>query len=623
MFDPKITFKNPYYYISGFNFHELRRYAGEFFGSEKVSRFIETTSDHWFHHSFRIHKFFIPELIYFLRNVNSSACRKLSEIILEVTWYSKVAKYEKKAIPNICNFSLINNEINLPLKSYQLDFIREYSRKQVYDLRGYLLAFEQGLGKTLTSLALMTSLNKQCVVIIAPKKTLINVWKYHIDKFYKNKKKIWIAGFQEKDPKDCDYYIVNYESMSKLLTLPISKDCGIIVDESHNFLHIQSNRSQNLILLSQKLLCKDILLMSGTPLKAIGTEMIPMLTVLDRRFDEDAKRIFIHSFGLSSDKAVKLFHNRLGILMYRKLKEEVLKLPKKHEITRTIKIPNSKQYTLKSVKEQVVKYIYERKSYHLKHKKEYDKMFDEVIDYLNHSKLSKTKDYKEYLRIISLLRSKVYLDNPNLIHWTVEYEKKVIIPILPPDLKKKFIFCKSAVKYVNLKIMGEVIGGLLVRLRDQMCQDMIKYGKLEEIIDNAKKKTILFTSYTNCVKLASDYFSKRGYKPTDVYGGTLDSEVSIKQFRENPSVNPLIASIQTLSTGVTLTEANTIIFLNKPWRYIEYQQASDRIHRIGQDSEVYIYTLLLNTGNELNLSTRMEEIETWSKDMFKAIIDNT
>lgn len=623
MFNPKIIFVDPYYYVSNFNFHNLKRYAKKFFGSQKIANFIEATSDRWFNHSFKIHKFFLPELIYFLKNINSNACKQLAFIISENTWYNNVAKYEDRKIPILSDFSKISEEMRINLLPYQRDFIKEYSRKQVYDLRGYLLAFEQGLGKTLTGLALMTSLKKKSVIIIAPKKTLLTVWKYHIDTFYKNKKKIYILGQNnENDSIDCDYYIVNYESMNKLFSLNISKNCGIIVDESHNFLNINSNRSQNLILLSQKLKCKDILLMSGTPLKALGTEMIPMLTVLDRRFDEDARRIFVSSFGLNSDKALKLFNNRLGILMYRKLKSEVLDLPEKFEINRKIKIPNGNKYTLDNVKILIRNFVEERQQFYRKNKKLYDDMFDEVIDYLNNTRLEKTQDYKEYIRIVTILRNNKFLDDLKLIHWVNEYEKKVIIPILPSDLKKKFLLCKSAVKYVSLKIMGEVIGGLLVKLRNEMCQQMILHGKLDDLINESAKKTILFTSYVDCVKLAEDYFNKNGFHSITVYGATSDSENVLKQFKENIEINPLIASIQTLSIGVTLTEANTIVFLNKPWRYIEYQQASDRIHRIGQDTEVYIYTLILDTGNRENLSTRMEDIETWSRKMFEGMVDN-
>jgi hypothetical protein len=63
-----------------------------------------------------------------------------------------------------------------------------------------------------------------------------------------------------------------------------------------------------------------------------------------------------------------------------------------------------------------------------------------------------------------------------------------------------------------------------------------------------------------------------------------------------------------------------VVFLNKPWRHIEYIQASDRVYRIGQDSDVLIVSILLDTGDKDNLSTRMEDIMEWSKQMFSELV---
>ena len=46
-----------------------------------------------------------------------------------------------------------------------------------------------------------------------------------------------------------------------------------------------------------------------------------------------------------------------------------------------------------------------------------------------------------------------------------------------------------------------------------------------------------------------------------------------------------------------------------------------RIYRIGQNTDVHIYNVLLNTGKELNLDTRMNDILNWSEDMFTNMID--
>lgn len=44
------------------------------------------------------------------------------------------------------------------------------------------------------------------------------------------------------------------------------------------------------------------------------------------------------------------------------------------------------------------------------------------------------------------------------------------------------------------------------------------------------------------------------------------------------------------------------------------------IYRIGQTDDVYIYTLVLDTGGEPNLSTRLEDIVSWSQQMFDAVV---
>lgn len=621
----KIVDKGNYYTITHFPLDQFKHDIIKLYKTSKISHLVSQVSSFmtWFRKDVSIHKFFIPELVYILNSTNSNRYHELLYHIKTETWYKRVVDYidNGKTIPTRTDFSLIKKEMNVELKPYQKEFIQTYNRKIIYNLRGYLLAFEQGLGKTLTALALMTSLNKKQVIIICPKSTMISVWKYHIEKFYKTEKKIWIPGLPLNNKYD--YYLVNYESMSKLNTRAIDKDCGVVVDESHNFLHGGANRTQNLVNLSKVLDSKcesfDILLMSGTPLKAIGVELIPVLNVLDRRFDDDCSDIFKRSLSLTKTNGTQILANRLGILMYRKLKNEVLTLPKKNELIRKVKLPDGIKYTHDRVVNEIVKFTEERRKFYFENKKKYIDDFEECVSYLD-KKLHNDQKWKLYLDYVNKLKKTNERDSRyyEIIKWTVSYEKNVLYKLLPPDLKKKFIQSKSVVKYVWMKIMGEVIGNLLLKLRNEMCKGIIEHAGIDKIIKESKKKTLLFTSYTECVEYARDYLKKKGFSPVCVYGETTNKLKDIlRRFREDDDVNPLIATIQTLSTGVTLTEANTIIFLNKPWRYNEYQQASDRIHRIGQDTEVFIYTLLLDTDGRENLSTGMERVMEWSKEMFE------
>lgn len=195
---------------------------------------------------------------------------------------------------------------------------------------------------------------------------------------------------------------------------------------------------------------------------------------------------------------------------------------------------------------------------------------------------------------------------------------------MPSELRKLFDNSKSVVKYVNLKIMGEVLGGLLNRLRSEMTQKIVENSPICEIINESKKKTVCFTTFVGAVKISEEFLKKKcKFNPVTAYGETSHLlKDNLIKFKEDITINPLIATIQTLSTGVTLVEANTIVFLNKTWRFTDQIQAEDRVHRIGQDIDVNIFSLFLDTGSKENLSTRMEEIISWSKEMFEGIVSN-
>ncbi len=182
---------------------------------------------------------------------------------------------------------------------------------------------------------------------------------------------------------------------------------------------------------------------------------------------------------------------------------------------------------------------------------------------------------------------------------------------------------RAVVKYVELKVLGEILGRLLNNLRADMFKEMIQHSGIDIIVKEAAKKTICFSTYVDVVDSAAEYFISKKMRPA-IVKGSLSNELdaTLTLFKNDPKINPLIATIQKLSTGSTLTEANTVIFLNTPWRSVDLVQAMDRVHRIGQDTDVFVYKCLLDTGTKDNLSDRMESILQWSQEMFSTIVDN-
>ena len=592
----------------------------KYFSSNKFNNIIDTFG--FFTTKVRIHKFFLPEFTYLLQVFpQRRSYTNVINLIYQKTWL----KDTLKGYPSKIDYQKFT-KYNLPLKPYQLEFIKFYEdRKNKFHLNGLILAFEQGLGKTLTSIALMDGLNKDCVIIVAPKSTIRTVWAAEIKKQIPDSP-VWVIG---DSPQKARFYIVNYESIQKLDSvlhfITSSKDIGIIVDECHNFRTAGANRVKNLISLSKATNCRDILLMSGTPIKALGSEMIPALELIDPYFDEGAMNIFKKTFGLHTEYAIEVLRNRLGLMMYRKTKDEVLQLPKKTDHVIKVKIPNGKSYTEEAVKSQILKFIDERTKYYKTNHKQFEDDYNETIEFLkNHQSLN--ADLRRYLGIVDGLKKNGYnhmdADIVSDVTWANKFENEKIRPLLPTELRRKFDGSRAVIKYVNLKIMGEVIGGLLSRLRAEMFSEMIKFSPICDIIHHAEGKTILFTTYVKVAKQAMTYISdKCNVSPLLVTGETSKNLLGmLKSFKDDTDINPLVATIQTLSTGVTLTTANTVIFINQPWRYVDKIQAEDRVHRIGQEKDVFIYTLTLDTGSEKNLSTRINEIVAWSQNLFEGII---
>src|SRR5690606_11890806 len=94
----------------------------------------------------------------------------------------------------------------------------------------------------------------------------------------------------------------------------------------------------------------------------------------------------------------------------------------------------------------------------------------------------------------------------------------------------------------------------------------------------------------------------------------------VSTFYKNEDVNPLIATYQSLSTAVPLTAANTIVMINQPFRSGIREQTIARAARLGQDKDVHVIDVLLDTGDLANISTRTNDIMQWSQEQVASIL---
>lgn len=125
---------------------------------------------------------------------------------------------------------------------------------------------------------------------------------------------------------------------------------------------------------------------------------------------------------------------------------------------------------------------------------------------------------------------------------------------------------------------------------------------VSEIIAN-EDKVVIFSTFKETVKILKDRLIE--FNPVVCTGDDSDLTIAnnIKQFQENINTKVMLATWQKMGTGITLTAASYAIFLDIPWTNAIYEQAQDRIYRIGSKNPVFIYNLVCkNTIDERVLS---------------------
>jgi len=97
------------------------------------------------------------------------------------------------------------------------------------------------------------------------------------------------------------------------------------------------------------------------------------------------------------------------------------------------------------------------------------------------------------------------------------------------------------------------------------------------------------------IELTSARLAKEGIPHVLITGAqTADERTRALENFQNGTVNLLLFTIKAGGTGLTMTRADTIVFLQRSWSMIDNKQAEDRVHRIGseQHSSVHIIDIV-------------------------------
>ena len=172
----------------------------------------------------------------------------------------------------------------------------------------------------------------------------------------------------------------------------------------------------------------------------------------------------------------------------------------------------------------------------------------------------------------------------------------------------------------------------LISLLKQICNDPgiidpqyshVGSGKLQvfdELLSEAlesNQKVVVFSQYAKMVAKLSDRLNAQGVKHVTLTGQSIHRGNIVREFQEDDNVKVFIGSLLAGGTGIDLTSGSVVIHFDRWWNAAKENQATDRIHRIGQTRNVQVYKLVTKG----TLEERIDEIISRKKMIFERFVE--
>lgn len=398
-----------------------------------------------------------------------------------------------------------------------------------------LLAFEQGLGKTLVAIEafrrLLESGRAERLLVVCPNSLKRN-WVAEFAKFapyvsvevVEGTPKTRRAAFSGSRAR---VVVTSYETAraetTALIALCQRQKTVLVLDESHAAKNWKSQTSGAMRAVAPFSAFRWLL--SGTPVTNTAADLYTQVQILEPgKSPLGSAEAF--AAMIEADPAATFAQATFERLILRRTKEQCLDLPEKSYLDVRVELPD-----------------WQRRIY--------DQMRDEMISEVQSMNGEQYRAYAS-TALSKLTRLIQIASNPSLIF---------------PELDRQ------PAKF-------EALDGLIA-----------------DILSVPERKVILWSGYIKTIEDLLGRFpgSVAIYGATPIE----ERQEIARRFQEDPDTRLLIANPAAAGTGFTLTAASYTIYESLSWRYDHYAQSQDRNHRIGQTKPVtYVRLLAADTIEE-------------------------
>ena len=420
------------------------------------------------------------------------------------------------------------------------------------------LGDDMGLGKTLSVLSYFSALKLhhtfQQLLVICPN-SLTRNWLREINQWYPELKgvvvsgdrteKAWVLRLLTSGTLSADVLILNYEAIrldyitDEVIRLSQSRRTLLCLDESQR---VKNHASKTFKAISEVApSCERRVLLSGTPTPKDITDLWAQMKLLDggERFGKNFYRWLesIAELGNEySDFGIKRFIPEAVQETVLRVQEVMLRRKKE----RVVNLPE-KTFVLREVEMSGAQ------------KKRYDEIRESLV-----------------LRMRSTSGEEFVRDITNILE---EYLRAVQVSSNPRLIDPEWQ--GTPAKFLEL---DEIVN---------------------EVVRELDQKIVIWSNYLGNIRELKERYSDLG---AEMFSGEVSPEERagiVKKFQEDDVTKVLIAVPAAGGVGITLTRAQTAVYLDKTWNAEHWMQSVDRIHRIGQTGTVTVISLLASKIDEI------------------------
>ena len=144
--------------------------------------------------------------------------------------------------------------------------------------------------------------------------------------------------------------------------------------------------------------------------------------------------------------------------------------------------------------------------------------------------------------------------------------------------------------------------------------DLFK-GLLQECLDSGEK-VVVYSQFLDMIRIIEDYLKENEIGCVKLTGQSRNRTRILNQFENDPDCRVFVGSLKAGGVGIDLVAASVVIHYDRWWNAAREDQATDRVHRIGQRKGVQVIKMTTRD----TLEEKIAEIIDNKKNLMEAVI---